>query len=861
MPRLRFEIEAEDRGSAEVDKLSRNVDQLDRDIDDLSRGLDRQARAAGESQRATGGLATELGSLRTALTAGVAGAAALAAGFVALTRQQAEYQRLVERSAFVSNRNEREVEALIRTFEQYGIAIDATEDALRTFYDRLGDARADPNIESAQIFRQVGLDIDAADVRLEEFLERIQSFDRQSQIFIIETVLGGEGAAILQAASQAGFQGQVQANLALTLDPDDREAILQADQQIERASQELGLSIDRLIASNAGILTGFLEGTSQFLTGVGEIADGIGRAGQNIASAVGDVSRGQFFAPTRRGTGGTPATSSADFARPRPATGPPPDTGGQQLILEPPEAEAVGRAIADAAAPSFAALAGAIQARNQRGLVDGGLGAVGPGLTLDARRFRVGELPDVETGPLAEGQVLLGSMDGTLQAIHFELAEFLPEIANNTLSAVGAAAEFAASPNILSLVRLGASTVRLLGGIFRQSEPDPFLPEGTDVSTFRAAPFGRVDPDAPEAPGLPDLDLYNLQLLEVLELIDPELVQRFVDLQGRATEAWNEITLSTTDNEERLRLFGDFMTNEFQAAWDQFQLDAVAAWEANADGLGLNEEQFRALDTFVRGPFLTTIDDMETSFIAAWEQIRDAEIPLEEQIIQLGELLGDGVPPQIALLEARLIGAFAGMLEVAREFFEGSQEGFEQVDAAGKVVVDTLTAIAEGLDAIPEEKTITITTIERTVRPFVPPPIPGEPEIFDPANFGGGPARFRPPPIPGEPEIFDPANFGGGRRRDPLLDRGFQFGGRFLVDQPSVFLAGEGGNREVVQITPENAQGVDGAGGGLIVVINYYDRPEDPFAFEDRVVESLRRASERNADVVAAGGVFVEGDR
>ena len=76
------------------------------------------------------------------------------------------------------------VEALIKTFEQYGVAIDSTEDALRTFYDRLGDARADPNIESAQIFRQVGLDIEDADVKLEDFLGKLQGFNRQSQIFI-----------------------------------------------------------------------------------------------------------------------------------------------------------------------------------------------------------------------------------------------------------------------------------------------------------------------------------------------------------------------------------------------------------------------------------------------------------------------------------------------------------------------------------------------------------------------------------------------------------------------------------------------------------------------------------------------------
>ena len=148
MPRLNFEIEAEDRGSAAVDKLGRNVEALDRDIDGLAAGLDKQARAAAKAERDNRGLAAGLGGVSAAADVALASAAALAVGFVALTRQQAEYHRTVERAAFVSNRSSRDVETLIRTFEQYGIAIDSTEDALRTFYDRLGDARADPNIEA-----------------------------------------------------------------------------------------------------------------------------------------------------------------------------------------------------------------------------------------------------------------------------------------------------------------------------------------------------------------------------------------------------------------------------------------------------------------------------------------------------------------------------------------------------------------------------------------------------------------------------------------------------------------------------------------------------------------------------------------
>ena len=74
-------------------------------------------------------------------------------------------------------------------------------------------------------------------------------------------------------------------------------------------------------------------------------------------------------------------------------------------------------------------------------------------------------------------------------------------------------------------------------------------------------------------------------------------------------------------------------------------------------------------------------------------------------------------------------------------------------------------------------------------------------------------------------------------------------------------MAGEGQQRERVQITPENAQAPEGDQGGVQVVINYYATPQDDFQFEDRVVRAVREATGRNADVVQAGGVFSEGDR
>ena len=43
------------------------------------------------------------------------------------------------------------------------------------------------------------------------------------------------------------------------------------------------------------------------------------------------------------------------------------------------------------------------------------------------------------------------------------------------------------------------------------------------------------------------------------------------------------------------------------------------------------------------------------------------------------------------------------------------------MDAAGKVVIDTLAAIAAGVEAIPTDVTITITTVERRISSAVEP--------------------------------------------------------------------------------------------------------------------------------------------
>ena len=489
-----------------------------------------------------------------------------------------------------------------------------------------------------------------------------------------------------RALADANFQGNLEANVQLTLDPDDRQAILKADQSIERATQELSNSIASLIASNSGLIEGAL--------GIAE------RISTNLTDLVkNDFFLGDFL------YGPSPPTIDALSGGQTRAVGPAipegfvpggatPATGGRQLTLETPAAAAaVGDAVAEAIAPTFAALAGTIQSRNNRGPVGGLLGQSGPDPFFDNRLVREGTggtFDDLEVGGGGQVQVLFASMADDLAGIHAGIYEFLPEVANNTLFALSAGADFAANPNIVSLVRFGGATVRLLGGLLRQSEPDPFLPEGTDVSEFRSAPFGRVDPNAADTV-VPELDteelgFYGLGLEQILELIDPELVQRFQALQAQATEAWKDITLSTDDNQERLRLFEQFMTGEFQQAWDSFQVDALAAWDANREGLMLSEEQTRRLDEYLRGPFISTIDAFEASFIASWQAIEESAGSFEERTRQIGALLGEEVPFLAALLEAGLTGLWQAALAGVDLFGQGVGKANVQITTLEEAV-------------------------------------------------------------------------------------------------------------------------------------------------------------------------------
>ena len=988
MPRLSFEIEAEDRGSAEVNKLGRNVDALDKDIDGLSRSLRDEARAADQSESSTRRLGLAMGGA----TAAVGG---LAAGFIALTRQQAEYHRLVERSAFVSNRSQQDVEALIRTFEQYGIQIDSTEDALRTFYDRLGDARADPNIEAAQIFRQVGLEIDSADVRLEDFLERLQSFDRQSQIFIVETVLGGEGSAILQAAADAGFRGNLEANLQMTLDPDDREAILQADQQIERATQQLSISIDRLLASDLGA----------------SLIDRSIAAAERVVTNLTDIVEGRFFSFV--GEDGPDALSRAGRGIPETQGPPIPEgfvpptaTSGRRLVIE--EAPATAEAVADeiVRSPSFAQLAGTIQARNNRGVVGGLRGQAGPGLAFAGEQVPVPAIGGVDVGAGAELQVAFASMTDDLSAIHFELAEFLPEIANNTLNALGAAAQFAVQPNVVSLVQAGVATARAVGELLDLGQPRPV--GSTEVQDFAfLGPGGDAD-----AATTGDINI-DVELAERLrEIIGDDLTEAHAQLQTEAQFVWQTIQGYTSDTALQIQLFNEYISGEFTDAWDDFANASRSAWATAYFEGEISREQLALYAEYLSGGFADAWDDFERRIVDAWTAAKESGEVTAEELEALdaffnNKLIGQTLPllEQVAVntwagihsaeideidrlklidefISTNLPGSLTSLKEVGTEVWSGLSADIEEgeegavklaatiddisgvtlpdlsvasneaiadiiedlvngnlavgdhegkwndlpdaIQGAGKAVADTVVVMGVALDVggqLVEEheeewgsleeqiaaskrgvdafeaaldgltdKTVTITTVHRDVfEGGSPPPAPAPaPEIIpltfvlperpeDEANerefeqlaetgiYDETPTRFsegenqRNYNELAETGIYDetPERFQlmEDRRRD-LLSTGFQDGGRFLVDRP----AGEAG-RELVQITPENAQAPEGGREPVQVQINIsaVDAPSVEELVRgsgrDAIVEVIRDATSNGEAVVSTRGL------
>ena len=873
MPRLQFEIEAEDRSSAEVDKLSRNVDALDRNIDDLSRSMEEQARAADISERNNKRLALAMGGA-------VATAGALAAGLVALTQRQAEYHRQIRDLSFFTGRSQRDLEAYSRALVVLGADFQDARDAVLDFRERVGEARVDPNSEIARSFRDIGFDVNNANLTIEDYLDLLARIpDRQVAIFEARTILGDTGANLLPLIANSDLRGVIDAQLELVLDDDARADLIDSGQDYRQASAEFNAAVDKWLARGLPALTAILNDA---FVGERTLASGL----SSEASRIG----GAFFTAGR--------TQAAFQAQgPFQALGPPSPSAPAPLRHSPAATIPADLLFSDAdfdfgpSRPSFAALAGRAQSRRNRGVV-GGPQAVGPGLGL-AGLAPGAAGPDLsgilETGPLGETQALLGSISNELAGIHFEISEFLPAIADNTLGAVSAAADFALSPNIVSLTRAGVATARLVGELLDIGRPRPVGATDDQDFAFLGPGGGRAaattgDIAVPADVGLTrdELGFYSQDLEDILELIDPELVARFRELQGQASEVWGRITATTDDSRTRYELFSAFMELQFRPQWDAFQEDALAAWEANREGLGLNAEQTAALDEYIKGPFISTIDEFENSFIASWEAIANSEAGVEDQARQIAQLVGTDMPVQAALLEAGLTGAWQSALASAETFGEGAGKvavqqqteittleeayaaltagiitagefaeisanlasaGVNRLGSSLRAGAHSASILAQAVASIPD-RTYTVTEIRRTVYETVGSPpssfdpardhpafglSPNNPQTFHPVGSGRGPFPLGQP----RPGAFDPRNH--------PANRGFQDGGRFLVDQPSFFLAGEAG-RELVQITPENAQGAGGVGGNVEVHLNIA-------AVDARSVEELIRGSGREAVV------------
>ena len=256
---IRITTQADDRAAREVRSLDDALEDLERTgrglrlPDDEVDRLERELRDAGDALdgagQAAGGLGEQLQGLAGPAAIAAAGIAAIGTALVLALRSSAEFQRQIFQTATATGEAADDIEGLARTFAVYGLEADRTSDAVRDFYERLGDARIDPASEIGEVFQLVGQDINDADANLLDFLDRVSRLeDRTQQIFAIRTILTGDSEELLTALTDANFRARLDANVELALSPQDRARLLESDAAISDASNAIGRLVDTLLS-------------------------------------------------------------------------------------------------------------------------------------------------------------------------------------------------------------------------------------------------------------------------------------------------------------------------------------------------------------------------------------------------------------------------------------------------------------------------------------------------------------------------------------------------------------------------------------------------------------------------------------
>ena len=259
---IRITTRADDRAAREVRSLDDALEDLERtgrglrlpddEVDRLERELRDAARALDAADRSVGGFSAGLSELAGPAAIAAGAIAAIATASVLAVRSSAEFQRQIFQTATATGEAADEIEGLARTFAAYGLEADRTSDAVRDFYERLGDARIDPASEIGEVFQLVGQDINSADANLLDFLDRVSRLeDRSQQIFAIRTILTGDSEELLTALTDANFQARLEANVNLALSPEDRARILESDATLSDVGNALSRLVDEFVVGIA----------------------------------------------------------------------------------------------------------------------------------------------------------------------------------------------------------------------------------------------------------------------------------------------------------------------------------------------------------------------------------------------------------------------------------------------------------------------------------------------------------------------------------------------------------------------------------------------------------------------------------
>ena len=644
---------------------------------------------------------------------------ALSAGYLALINRASDYQREVRDLSFITGRSQQDTEAFTRALVVLGATFDDARDAALDFRERIGEARTDPNSEIARSFKDVGFDVNNTNLRLEDYLGLLSRIpDRQVALFEARTILGDTGARLLPLLAQGDLHGTIEAQMNLTLDDAASQDLIDAGQDYRQASQEFNAAVDKWLARGLPALTAILEdffvGEATLAAGVRGDAERVGAiAAQGTSASFQELGPFQALGPpdlrpsTAQFGGGTfPSTSIGAFAR-----------GTRDSFA--------AQTPADPYNPSFAARAGAIESRRYRGVLSAGLQPVGPGLTLAGPVAGVSATEDPAVSALQELQVSLASSHDELVGIHFSLAEFLPQIANNTLSAVSAGSLLAANPtSLVNIANFGAATVRLLTSIFRQGEDSPVRSRAAEVllETAQGGPGTEGPPEGlppglsgagkPTVPALLDFVIDDSTSVEdILSLLGDEgLIGEYERLQTIAVEAWERIQEQTSDEAEQVRLFDEFMNTSFAPSWDQFGDQVEEVWNRNRDSLGLNQEQIAAFDAFITGTLHPDIDAFGQTMVEAWNRSSEGIESTNINLSLIEAFLGTSLPDATATFESGIVSALTSAqaenetLNLALDqlyttFTERAPESVENLELTRQALA-ALGLSAEEVDAV-----------------------------------------------------------------------------------------------------------------------------------------------------------------